>query len=133
MDAILAQEYDERLPGMIVRIVLSTAIKEGASYAGAWAVYRENELAGAMVLLGSMLYRAAFNTADTRNWELLPKEFQLAILPMPADRRITVAPDGNRADAVTLNIPAEDRSAIVYVNAPSSGAMRCRILGMPSK
>ena len=133
MDAILAQEYDERLPGMIVRIVLSTAIKEGASYAGAWAVYRENELAGAMVLLGSMLYRAAFNTADTRNWELLPKEFQLAILPMPADRRITVAPDGNRAGAVTLNIPAEERSAIVYVNAPSPGAMRCRILGMPSK
>lgn len=133
MDAILAQEYDERLPGMIVRIVLSTAIKEGASYAGAWAVYRQNELAGALVLIGSMIYRAAFNTADTRNWELLPKEFQLAILPMPRDRRIMIAPDGNRAGAVTLEIPPEDRSAIVYVNAPSAGAMRCRILGMSSK
>ena len=133
MDAILAQEYEERLPGMIVRIVLSTAIKEGASYAGAWAVYRENELAGAAVLLGSMLYRAAFNTADTRNWELLPKEFQLAILPMPANRRITIAPDGNRTGAVTLDIPVEDHSAIVYVNAPLSGTLRCRILGFPSK
>ncbi|MBS1370443.1 MAG: hypothetical protein HPZ91_10860 [Lentisphaeria bacterium] len=133
MDAILAQEYDERLPGMITRIILSTAIKEGASYAGAWAVSRENEAAGAAVLIGSMIYRAAFNTADTRSWEILPKEFQLAILPMPEDRRVTVAPDGNRAGAVTLEIPKRDRSAIIYVNAPSAGAIHCRILGMPSK
>lgn len=133
MDAILAQEYDERLPGMIVRIVLSTAIKEGVSYAAAWAAYRESPIAGAMVLLGSMLYRTAFNTADTRNWELLPKEFQLAVLPMPENRQLTVAPDGNRARAVVMKIPPEDGSAILYVSVPSEGAIQYRILGMPSQ
>ena len=30
MDGILAQEYQERLPGMIARIVISTLIKEAA-------------------------------------------------------------------------------------------------------
>lgn len=131
MDAILAQEYDERLPGMIARIVLSTAIKEGAGYAGAWAVGRENEAAGAAVLLASMVYRAAFNTADTRSWEILPKEFQFCILPMPENRTVVLEPDGRKSGERSVVIPEADRSAIVYVNAPAAGELRVQVLGLP--
>lgn len=131
MDAILAQEYDERLPGMITRIVLSTAIKEGAGYAGAWAVGRENEAAGAAVLLASMVYRAAFNTADTRSWEILPKEFQFCILPMPENRTVVLEPDGRKSGERSVVIPEADRSAIVYVNAPAAGELRVQVLGLP--
>ena len=133
MDAILAREYDERLPGMVTRIILSTAIKEGASYTGAWAVGRENAVAGVAVLLGSMVYRATFNTADTRSWEMLPKEFQLCVLPMPADRKVTLDPDGAPGRAFSVTIPEADRSAIIYVNAPSAGTVRAQVLGMPSR
>lgn len=133
MNAILAREYNERLPGMITRIIISTAIKEGASYTGAWAVGRENELAGLGVLLGSMVYRATFNTADTRSWEMLPGEFQLCVLPMPKDRRVTVVPDGLGGRSLIVAIPENDRSAIVYVNAPSAGNVRAQVLGMSSR
>lgn len=133
MDAILAREYNERLPGMITRIVISTAIKEGASYTGAWAVGRENELAGIGVLLGSMVYRATFNTADTRSWEMLPREFQLGVLPMPKDRKVTVDPDGLAGRALTVTIPENARSAIIYVSAPSAGNVRAQVLGMSSR
>lgn len=116
---------------MIARIVLSTAIKEGAGYAGAWAVGRENEAAGAAVLLASMVYRAAFNTADTRSWEILPKEFQFCILPMPENRTVVLEPDGRKSGERSVVIPEADRSAIVYVNAPAAGELRVQVLGLP--
>lgn len=131
MDGILSQEYDQRLPAMITRIVLSTALKEGGSYAATIAVARQNVIAGGAVYLGSAIYRATFNTADTRSWEILPKEFQLTQFPMPADRRIVVAPDGR--DPRTVELPANCRSAIVYVNAPSNQVLTCHIFGINSK
>lgn len=128
MDGILSQEYQERLPGMITRIVLSTAIKEAASYAATYAAAEQDPLAGLAVLLGSMIYRATFNTADTRSWELLPKEFQLTQLPMPRDRQLLLQPDGRGDKALRLTIPGHAGSAIVYVYAPAPGVLRGTVL-----
>ena len=131
MDGILSQEYNQRLPAMITRIILSTAVKEGGSYAAAIAVGRQNILAGGAVYLGSVVYRAAFNTADTRSWEILPKEFQLTQFPMPADHKITIAPDGRKPE--TVKLPEKCRSAIVYVNAPSERVLSYQVFGLNSK
>ena len=131
MDGILSQEYNQRLPAMITRIILSTAIKEGGSYAATIAVARQNVLAGGAVYLGSVVYRAAFNTADTRSWEILPKEFQLTQFPMPTDHKITIAPDGRNPR--TIELPADSRSAIVYVNAPSDRVLSYQVFGINSK
>ena len=131
MDGILSQEYDQRLPAMITRIILSTAIKEGGSYAATIAVARQNVIAGGAVYLGSVIYRATFNTADTRSWEILPKEFQLTQFPMPADHKITIAPDGRNPR--TIELPANSRSAIVYVNAPSDKVLSYQVFGINSK
>jgi hypothetical protein len=133
MDGILAQEFEERLPGMITRIVLSTAIKETASYAATYAVGQQNAVAGGAVFLASVAYRAAFNTADTRSWEMLPKEFQLTQLPLPADRRVAIDPDGSGAKAQTVELPAACRSAIIYVQAPSPGVFSYHVFGLNSK
>ena len=133
-DGILSQEYDERLAAMIARITISTLIKEGGSYAASYAVYRENELAGLLVFLGSMFYRAAFNTADTRSWEILPKELLLAILPMPATHELGVTaagPAGTRKALIRFS--SRCRSAIVYINAPSAGVFQPHVLEMNSK
>ncbi len=131
MDGILAQEFDERLPGMITRIVLSTALKEGAKYAASYAAGRENALVGAGVFIGASIYTAAMNTADTRNWEILPKEFQIAQFAMPEDRMVTL--DFNGTGSKTLKLPGECRSAIIFVNAPSHQATTYKILPMNSK
>ncbi len=127
MDGILAQEFNERLPGMITRIVLSTAIKEAAKYTATYAVARENVLAGAGVYLGSAIYTAAVNTADTRSWELLPKEFQLTQCPMPEDRRIVIDFGADDLNPKTVELPGECGSAIVLVSAPSDRNVTCHL------
>ena len=134
MDGILAQEYQERLAGMIARIVISTLIKEAAYYGGIVAISQANmdstakAVALAGVAVGGAVYRAATNTADTRTWEILPKEIQLTQLPMPADRQITLELPG--AAAQTIRIPAQCRSAILLVSAPAPGNITCHVLPM---
>ncbi|MCI6288794.1 MAG: hypothetical protein MR727_08685 [Lentisphaeria bacterium] len=116
MDGILAAEYNKRLPGMILRICLSTAVKEFAAFAATRAASQANEWAGVATAVGTSIYKIAFNTADTRTWEILPKEFQIAQFAMPEDRRLVLAPD-NRNPA-TIHFPDDAGSAIVFVNAP---------------
>ncbi len=118
MDGILSQEYTERLPGMLTRVILSTAVKEIGSYLATRAAAEADEWAGVAAAIGTAAYKVAVNTADTRSWELLPKEFQIAQIAMPRDRRLKLAPDGKRP--LTVTIPDSAQSAIVYVNAPGN-------------
>ena len=139
MDAILAQEFDERLPGIITRTVISTLIKEAAYRAAQYAAWHSSNNAGAK--LGALLavtivgstYRYAMATADTRCWETLPKEFQLAQLPMPADRKLTLSPVGGTGAPMEVRIPPEAKSAIVYVHAPNPGFCTWSVLPFGSK
>ena len=68
--------------------------------------------------LAAAAYKAAFNTADTRTWELLPREFQIAEIPLPPDRTLTIAPNGTAP--VTVTVPPQAGSAILYVCAPAA-------------
>ena len=128
MDGIIAQEFNERLPMMITRIVISTAIKEAAKYAGTYAASRENALAGAAVYVGSSIYTAMMNTADTRSWEILPKEFHLTQLPLPADRKLKIILSGREKAVREIELPENCRSAVVFVNAPGSANIACHVL-----
>lgn len=116
MDGILAAEYNKRLPGMILRICLSTAVKEIGAFVATRAAAQANGWAGAATAVGTSIYKVAFNTADTRTWEILPKEFQVAQFPMPKDRKLTLGGDGR--SPLTIRFPDNAGSAIVSVNAP---------------
>ena len=133
MDGILAREYTERLPGMITRIALSTAVKEVGSYFATRAAAEADSLAGVATAIGLAAYKIAVNTADTRSWEILPREFQVVQLPMPADRKLVLTPDGGTP--VSVSLPPDARSAIDYVNAPSrtAAALTCRVFGLKSQ
>jgi len=139
MDGILAQEFNERLPGIITRIVLSTLIKEAAYYGGLTAIWKSNmnPLVKAITLLsvaiGGAAYRTAMNTADTRSWEILPKEFQLTQFPMPKNREITLDLIGNGSTEKTVQLPEDCRSAIIFVSAPSEQNIACHVLPIKSK
>ena len=140
MDGILAQEFEERLPGMTARIVLGTLLKEGAYYGGLVAIGNAGMdptvklIAMLAAGIGGAAYRSAMNTADTRSWELLPKEFQLAQFPMPENREVTMVLRGNGGRRVeTVRIPAESRSAIIFVSAPSARNVRCHVLPIKSR
>lgn len=140
MDGILAQEFEERLPGMTARIVLGTLLKEGAYYGGLVAIGNAGMdptvklIAMLAAGIGGAAYRSAMNTADTRSWELLPKEFQLAQFPMPENREVTMVLRGNGGRRVeTVRIPVESRSAIIFVSAPSARNVRCHVLPIKSR
>lgn len=134
MDGIIAREYQERLPGMITRIAINTLVKEGAFHTGLImvAVTNMNSTAKALalssILIGGTFYRSLMNTADTRSWEILPKEFQLTQFPMPSDRIITIEFEGSSSQSKTLQLPQDCRSAIVYVSAPSARNIQYHIL-----
>ncbi|MDD4816767.1 MAG: hypothetical protein PHI85_02210 [Victivallaceae bacterium] len=132
VDAIAAQEYTARLPGMITRLVVGYLVKEAAAIVANEAA-RQNGGDGAYIatVIGTSMYKYLFNTADTRCWEVLPKEFQLAILPMPETRRLNL----ELADAspYELVLPEECRSAIVYVSAPAAGCFSVRTLAFKDK
>ena len=140
MDAILAEEFNERLPGIMIRTFISTLIKEGAYRGGQVAVlaanndWRTQAITFIAVTVAGTIYRYAMNTADTRSWETLPKEFQIAQVPMPADRRVHVNLRGTLGSpSFDVAIPATCRSAILYVSAPSPNNVRGVVLPFSSK
>ncbi len=124
MDGIVAQEYSERQAAMLTRTVLNTLIKEAAYHATMESIRRSNmkpadkSMAMGGAALGWVTYRILTNTADTRGWETLPKEYQLTQLPMPAGRALTLTVPGT-AMAAQVAIPEGCGSAIVFVNAPT--------------
>ncbi len=131
MDAILSQEHTELLPVRITRIVVSYAVKEAASAVAVAAAWHADPLAGALTLAGTSIYKEIFNTADTRSWELQPKEFLFAAIPMPENRSLKIIPrlsggtNGNGFDAV---FSSGCSSAFLYIQAQSRETLQYRIL-----
>ena len=127
MDGIMAAEYNRRLPAMIMRICLSTAVKEIGAYAATRAAANANGWAGLATAAGTSIYKSLFNTADTRTWEILPREFQIVQFAMPKNRKIRLEPGGGYS--AEIQIPDHAGSAVIMVHAPSHipGAVTCRV------
>ena len=139
MDGILAQEYDERLVGVVARIVLSTFIKETSFWAGitAIAIADMPPVPKALAITGAVVvgtaYRWVVNTADTRSWEILPKEFQLTQFAMPEDRKVSLKLNGSDSIVKSVSLPEECKSAIIFVDAPSPQNIAIHILPLTSQ
>ncbi len=122
MDAILAQEFHRRMPARIVRTLMYALIKEAAYIATMESMNRSMNNHGSSSQGAAMFatavayktYQAMFNTADTRGWFILPKEFCVTQMPMPQNRTLTFA---GLPEVTTIEIPEGCGSAIVYVNA----------------
>ena len=132
MDAILAQEYTQALPSMLTRLVISVAVKEIAYQLSLQSVKDADPITKFCVDVFGTAYKLTFNTADTRSWEMLPKEFQIAEFPMPASRKVKIMTD--RLNGTDVTLPENAKSAIIYVNAPSNlgAAFTCRVFPIAS-
>ena len=121
MDAIFAQEFERRFPGIVTRIVINTLIKDGAYYGGIVAINTAHisPAAKALGTVGLALGGAAYGRGEHRRhptWELLPRSF-CAVLPMRR-RRSVLTLAAWRAD---LETAARSDSALVYINARADG------------
>ncbi|MBO4366250.1 MAG: hypothetical protein J5843_01200, partial [Clostridia bacterium] len=78
-------------------------------------------------------YRWVVNTADTRSWEILPKEFQLTQFAMPEDRKVSLKLNGGDGVVRTVSLSEDCKSAIIFVDAPSPANIAVHILPLTSQ
>jgi len=118
VDRIIATEFRQELPAIVAKAVTSAVIKvvlqavvsnEASKHHGQWA--------GLLTGLAGSVLAAATTNADIRNWNLLPKEYQAALLPKPASGTLTIGtPTGVALFNITL---PQHGPAIIFVKAPA--------------
>lgn len=76
MDAVIANEFKKRFPGIVARAVTSSITKGLIQYVA-------SERGGIWGTVAGSVYATATNDADTRMWEGLPSSFDLARIERP--------------------------------------------------
>ncbi len=114
LDSVIARDFEDEKPAIISRTLASTLAKGAAAFAANEAASQADEGLGALVRLATLAYQASVNIADTRSWTTLPKEFQIARMPTPPDRRLRIL-EGNQAPVV---VPIEEGLVhLVYIRS----------------
>jgi hypothetical protein len=115
MDAVIAQDFKNELPVIITKTLIATVVKGVAAYAAnAAAQNAGGDLGGLLTQIGTAVYQMAVNIADERTWTTLPKQFQVARVPTPADRTIDLITPSGMKTSVTIG-PGDVN--VVYVKS----------------
>jgi hypothetical protein len=111
MDRVVQTEFSKDFKGILTRAIISATAKVVAQY----ALRDKEESSQRIVSLLAAVYSFATTAADVRIWTTLPKNFQVARLPIPPDRKIMIEPLGG--ESLPVEIPA-CTNALVYVRIP---------------
>lgn len=122
MDGVVATDFKNELPVVITKTIAATVIKAVAAYAindaarqsGGNNVGLGNNLAGLFTQIATAAYQIAVNIADERTWTTLPKEFQVARVVTPADRKIDLTTPNGMKTSVTVG---DGTVNVVYVKS----------------
>ena len=126
MDSVIALDFKNELPVVITKTIAATVTKAIAAYAINEAARNTsndrdalgNNVASILTQIGTAVYQMAVNIADTRTWTTLPKEFQVARFPTPANRKIDLTTPNGMKTSVTL---VDGTVNVVYVKAITAG------------
>lgn len=119
MDSVVTREFENELPVIITRTLLSAGTKALIQYGIREAVKDQGNW-GALVQVAGIIYQAAMNQADLRTWVTLPKQFQYTRVPTPADGRLELIPSGGVGGSRTIELEQPARVHVVYVKSNSS-------------
>ncbi|MFC1794464.1 COG3014 family protein [Planctomycetota bacterium] len=111
IDRVVQTEFSKDFKGILTRAIISATAKVVAQY----ALNNKDDSSPQIVSFLATVYSYATTAADVRIWTTLPKNFQVARLPIPPDRLITIAPPGG--ESFSVEIPACN-NAFVYVRMP---------------
>lgn len=119
MDAVITREFKNNFPSIMAKAVASAVTKAVAATAANLAAKQaDNPWVSLATQVTTAAYQLATNIADTRSWQTLPKEIQIARMNMPAGRTLRVAtPDGAWQQEVTI-IPGH--VVVIYVKSVNS-------------
>jgi hypothetical protein len=87
IDSAWGRQFNDELRAIITATLLSSATK-------AIVTWQLQEQLGTWGAVAGALYQVGLNSADLRTWTTLPKRVLSARVPVPVDRRITIAVDG---------------------------------------
>jgi len=116
MDSVIANEFDIRLPLVIVKTLISAGTKAAAQY-GLQEAAKGNDAAFLGVLIAGSVYQAAMNNADLRTWLTLPKQFQYCRFPTPPSRQVKLRAAGSGMERTVSLTPG--RVNLIYVKSNS--------------
>jgi len=115
MDRVIQTEFNKDFKGILTRAIISATAKVIAQY----ALEEGGSSSASIASIFVAAYSFATTAADVRIWTTLPKDFQVARLPIPSDRLVTIEPAG--AEPFQIKIPT-CKNALVYVRIPFSQA-----------
>ncbi len=120
VDRLVATEFRKELPWLIASAVTEAVLKTTLQVI-AMEVARKNygsDTAFVVGLLGAALADVTTN-ADVRGWNLLPKEYQAALVARPKSGRLGIAVPGAATPFVQVELPPGP--ALVFVKIPMAG------------
>lgn len=115
MDRVVQTEFSKDFEGILTRAIISAAAKATAQY----LLQQQGDSAGSIMSIAAAGYSFVTNAADVRIWTSLPKEFQVARFPKPADGKLRISPP--IAAPLIIDVPACN-NALVYVRIIAAGA-----------
>lgn len=115
MDAVIGREFRNELPTVIAKTLISAGLKAAAAY-GINQATRKDSTARIISGLATVVWQVGTNQADLRTWRTLPKQFQIARLPTPPDRRVQLAVPGSAPTVVELS---QGTINVIYVKSVS--------------
>ncbi len=111
MDRIIQTEFKKDFNGILTRAIISATAKAVAQY----ALEEQSSNAGSLASIGMAIYSFATTAADVRIWTTLPKDFQVARMPIPSEKLIIIEPP--EGQPIEIKLP-DCKNALVYVRIP---------------
>ena len=115
MDSVIGLDFKNEMPIVITKTIAAIVTKAVAAYGVNEAASQKGDFTALVSQIATAGYQMAVNTADTRTWTTLPKEFQLCRLPTPPDRKLELEPAGG-GQKIPVTI-ADGTINIVYVKS----------------
>ena len=123
IDRVAVREFKGRLPGIIASQVMEAAAKLAVQIVVVKAAEKQGgSRAKFLASLAMSAASSAITGTDTRHWNLLPKEVQMAVIKKPTsgNRSVSLWVPGGIAPIASVDIP-ETGIAVVYVKVPGPG------------
>lgn len=111
MNRIVQTEFKKEFPMVLTNAIVSTAFKTYLQY------YMKDRL-GMVGLIAGGIYAAATTGADERIWSSMPRDFQVARVPINGSDITIKTPEGQELFRFT----PEKRNTIVYLRMPTRQA-----------
>ena len=124
MDSVIAQEFKNDLPDVVVKTLISAGAKAAALY----GIHQEsrkadsnnpNNLVDALTEITGVFYQAATNHADLRTWVTLPKQFLFCRLATPPEHKLSITSMTTNETRV-IDLPG-GAVTLVYVKTAGAG------------